>query len=238
MPNGSILCKPGPWGDVSYTPFTIAAPDDLLPVRGIEEAGTDWFFKGYTSDAVVSLFQSAGMGHDLQLRWIAPSVFHIHDNGIELTPTPDLVYSLPDDTRAKIYEVLSQFPENDSQVHFLRASDLDEHFAGSGVAPASIALFKQLCCQRGNYLMYAGLSALLGRLPSYEEKLRFVKALTRERTMLLRIHITPQSDLDALAQYWGIGQWGTDVKTIFESLSQIPTGTWMNITMVLPPLPT
>ena len=33
LPNGSVLCKPGPWRRSSYTHFTIAAPDDLLPVR-------------------------------------------------------------------------------------------------------------------------------------------------------------------------------------------------------------
>jgi hypothetical protein len=55
--------------------------------------------------------------------------------------------------------------------------------------------------------------------------------------MLLRLNITPQSDIDALAQYWGKGCWATDVRTIFQSLQAIPNGTWMSILMVLPPLP-
>ena len=32
LPSGAIPCKPGPWGELTYTSFTIAAPDDLIHV--------------------------------------------------------------------------------------------------------------------------------------------------------------------------------------------------------------
>jgi hypothetical protein len=238
LPSGSILCKPGPWGDLSYTPFTIAAPDDLLPIRAMESDGTRWFLKGYTADSFVTLLQSTSLNFDLQHQYLAPSVLHVYQDGIELTPTADLVFALPDDARTRIYTILAQFPENDSELHFMSVNSVDEHFVGSGVSSSTMALFRRLCCQRGNYLVFSGVSAILSRLPNYDDKLRFVKALTRERTMLLRLHITPKSDVDALTEYWGKGTWNTDVRTILQSLTQISDGTWMNILMVMPPLPT
>jgi hypothetical protein len=238
QPNGSILCKPGPWGDLSYIPFTIAAPDDLLPIRTLEQKGTHWFFKGYTPDSFVSFLQSTSLTPDQQHAFLVPAVFHVQPDGISLTPAPDLVISLPDSVRARFYEVLARFAENQTEIFFLHKDTIDERFSTSGVSLDTLGLFKHLSYQSGDYFLFSGLPALLSRLPDYQEKLRFVKALTRQRTMLLRLHVTPKSNIAALTEYWGKGCWSTDVETIFQSLTAIPNGTWMNILMVLPPLPT
>lgn len=237
-PNGSILCKPGPWGDLSYTPFTIAAPDVLLPIRTLEANGTRWFFKGYTPDSFVSLLQSTNLTPDQQHALLAPAVFHPQPGGISLTPPPNLVIAIPDDARAQLYQVLGQFGENENEIYFIHKDTIEERFTGSGVSLDTLALFKHLSYQSGNYFVFSGLPALLSRLPTYQQKVQFVKALTRQRTMLLRLHITPASDIQALTEYWGKGCWNTDVGTILQSLTAIRTGTWMNILMVLPPLPT
>jgi hypothetical protein len=237
-PNGATVCRPGPWGDLSFTPFTIAAPDDLLPIRSLESYGTHWFFKAYTTDKLVSLLQAINLPPDQQKALLGPDVLHVQNDGIMLTPTPDQVIALPAGARSGIYEVLAGVQENDDAVYFIPKDKLDERFNGSGVSLATLTLFKELCCDSGNYLVFSGLPALLTRLPTYPEKLHFVKALTRQETMLLRLHITPSSDITALAGYWGKGCWGTDVATVMQSLQTIPTGTWMNILMVLPPLPT
>jgi len=238
LPNGSVLCKPGPWGDLSYTPFTIAAPDDLLPVRTLEAAGTRWFFGGYTPDTFVTLLQSTSLTPDQQHALLDASVCHFLPNGVQLTPTPDLVFSLPPDAREKLYLILARSSENDAQLHYIPVDTLKERFDGTGVSQPAMDLFQRLCCQRGHYLIFSGLPALLSRIPGYDEKVHFLKALTRQRTMLLRLHITPQSDVDALTQYWGRGVWNTDVLTIIPSLTAIPDGTWMSVLMLLPPLPT
>jgi len=237
LPNSSILCKPGPWGDLSYTPFTIAAPDDLLPIRSLETEGVKWLFKGYTSDSFVTLLQSTSLKPEDQQKLLAPDVFHLQANGVLLTPSADLVMSLPTDVRDELYTILAAFTENEYQFSYVSKATLNDRFSSGDISPSTMDLFRSLCSDRGNYLMFSGLSALLSRLPSYTEKLHFVKALTSQRTMLMRLHITPQTDIDTLAEYWGKGCWDTDVRTILKSLTAIPDGTWMNILMVLPPGP-
>ena len=98
-------------------------------------------------------------------------------------------------------------------------------------------IFHQLCCDHGDYLVFAGLATMLAHLPSYEEKVNFVKALTRQRTMLLQIHQKPETDIAALANYWGKGSRSTDVRTVLESLSKVPGGAWVNVLMMIPPRP-
>src|SRR4051794_31408996 len=36
--------KPGPWGELSAAPFSIAAPEEALPVRAMAARRTHWFF--------------------------------------------------------------------------------------------------------------------------------------------------------------------------------------------------
>ena len=237
-PNGSSLCKPGPWGELAYTPFTIAAPYDILPVRTLEAQGTHWFLKGYTVDSFVTLLQSTSLTLEQRQALLDPAVLHVRPTGIELTPPPDLVISLPDDVRGALYPIIAQFAENNSGIHFIHVNTIDERFSRGDVSPDTVALFKRLCYRRGNYLMFTGVPAVLSRLPTYEKKLAFVRALTRERTMLLQLHITPKVKVDALAQYWGKGDWDSDVRTVMDSLTVIPNGAWMDILLVLPPLPT
>jgi hypothetical protein len=235
LATGSINCNPGPWGDLSYVPFTIAAPDEMLPVRGIEAAGMHWVLPGYTTDSFVSLLQSTDLRPEVQQQWLADDVFHPTADGVQLTPTPDLALSLTPAAREKIYRVLSQSPANDGELNYISTDFMAEQFAG--ISPATMAVFKQMCVVRGDYQMFAGVSAILSKIPSYEEKTLFAKALTRQRTMLLNLRITQQSDIDALEKYWDRGCWGTDLRTTLESFSKIPNGTLMNILMILPTLP-
>ena len=237
-PTGSTGCKPGPWGELAYTPFSIAAPDDLLPARAIEANGTHWFLKGYTTDGFAALLRSTSMDASQQQAWLTPAVLHSEAEGVDVTPPPEMVFSLPYDARGKIYEILARFILEDTEINVIAKETLEERFSASGVSPETVALFKRLCYARGNYLLFSGQAAILSRLPAYEEKLRLLRAITRQRTMLLRLHITPSSDIDALTRYWSKGAWDTDTRTILQSLATIPSGTWINVLMLLPPLPT
>jgi hypothetical protein len=78
---------------------------------------------------------------------------------------------------------------------------------------------------------------MLTRLPAYEEKVRFMKALTRQKTMLLRLRLTKDSDVAELSRYWGRGCWAANVRTILESVDQVPGGTFMSLMALLPPQP-
>jgi hypothetical protein len=78
---------------------------------------------------------------------------------------------------------------------------------------------------------------MLALLPDSGEKVRFVKALTRQKTMLVRLRITKDSDVTKLAEYWGRSVWAPNIRAILDGIEHIPGGTFMNIMTVLPPLP-
>ena len=79
---------------------------------------------------------------------------------------------------------------------------------------------------------------MLTQLPTYEEKVRFMKALTRQRTMLLRVRLTRNSDLATLRSYWAHGPSATNTKAFLESMIQGGSGdTFVTLMTLLPPLP-
>jgi hypothetical protein len=235
---GGLRAKPGPWGELAYTPFTIAAPEEALPVLKMEAQGTHWFFKNYSVDDLTKLFQSVDLPASQRDALMDPKVLHVRGDGIDLTPPLDVLLAFAPQARKEIYRILSKFPENGSELAFIHKSTLEDRFEGSGLSDKTIALFKDLCIEHGDYLVFAGLCSMLEQLPNYDEKVRFVKALTRQKTLLLRLRVTPESDIAALSNYWSRGSYATDIRTILESVSKIKGGAWINILIVLPPLPT
>lgn len=155
-----------------------------------------------------------------------------------VTPSSELLFELSTEARSAIYLWLARFPQNQGQLVFVPTDDADERFQQCKVTSTAAALFWKLSCPYGHYRVLAGLPTLLSSLPTYEEKAHFMKAMTRQKTLLLRVHITAESDLNALAAYWGKGYWNTDVQAMLESLARTPNGVWVDVIELLPPFPT
>ena len=227
----------GPWGELYRVPFSISAPEELIPLRTIEAGGTHWLLKNFTVSEFAHLLTSTDLPASLENAWLDPAVARVAGRDVELTPTPEMIISLPAKARQIIYRQLAQFPENGSALAYIHKTCVGERFDGSGVSPQTLALFRTLCSEHGDYLVFGGLPAMLTQLPAYEEKVRFMKALTRQKTMLLRLRLTKDSDVADLSRYWGRGPWAANVRTILESIDQVPGGTFMSLMALLPPQP-
>jgi hypothetical protein len=229
--------QPGPWGEVYYTPFTIAAPEELLPLRGLEDSGTRWVFPNSHYSDVQRLLESTGMPANLLAELMEPGVLAQNPAGMEMLPPAKTLLALPAGPRKKLYQALLQFPENRGQITFIHKDTLGDRFGGAHNGEHTLMLFKQLCCEHGDYLVFSGLSVVLAQLPTYEEKRDFMRGLTSQRTLTMRIRIKPGDDINAISSYWGKGIKGTDVRTIFESIAETPQGGTLGIITLLPPLP-
>ena len=228
---------PGPWGELSRASFTIAAPDEALPVRALAAKRTHWIFPGAMEGEVRSLLANAEVPSAMRDALLAPENVQNDGSGFDVAPSLAWLKELPDQVRKQLYRALAQTPANAGGFTYVHKESLDERFADSGVASETRELFRDLCAEEGDYLVFAGLETMLAELPVYEEKVRFLKALTRQKTMLLQLYVGPESDLNALANYWGKGSNTSDVRTKLQSLAKVKGGAWIGITLLLPPLP-
>ena len=58
---------------------------------------------------------------------------------------------------------------------------------------------------------------------------KMAKAISPISTLLMKVRVTPQSDLDALINYWGRGKRGKTLRPFLESLVRVPEGEAVNV---------
>lgn len=229
--------RPGPWGELYTVPFVIAAPAELLPVRTIEEAGTHWVFKNSTISELSNLLEAAGVPAERRSALLSPPITKEKRIDLEMAPTPDMVETLPEKAREALYRKLIQFPENRSSFYFIHKDTLTTRLEDSGISSATLALFRKFSIQQGDHLIFGGLPAMLAQIQDFDEKVRFVRALTRQKTLLIRLRVTEKTDLHALDDYWAKGVWAPNVRALLEGVNRVPGSTFTSIVPLLPPLP-
>jgi hypothetical protein len=236
FPAGHVLAKPGPWGECITVPFYISAPEETLPIAALESKGTHWIFPGYNPETLRHWLASTGVPSAIADALLDPAAITADASGVDLKPSLAALTALPRDVRSRLYKAVHNIPNNVAEISFFHEDSLDERFAGSGVSEETLSLFRQLCGQEGHYIVFSGLGAMLAQLPSHEEKVRFARALTRQKTMLFKVRVGPDSNLTALTNYWAKGPGQASDRALLESLASVKEGTWISIKNLLPPL--
>lgn len=236
--DSALPAHPGPWGMLYYTPLSISAPDELLPVRSLEARAPRWQFNGLTAGELTHTLMAFGLTAEECGRILNPANIQLLKGGVVVTPRREDVIALNPQVRREVYKYLARFQENAINYAFIPAEVAEQRMANCGVSPATIALTRQWSCPYGRYLIYFSFPCMLSSIPDYEDKVRLMKAMSMQSTYLLRLHITPQTDINALHGYWGRACWALDTKAFMRALADVQGGTWLDIVELLPPLPT
>jgi hypothetical protein len=88
--------------------------------------------------------------------------------------------------------------------------------------------------RQGGYLLFADLQAVAREIPDQSELLRLTKALLRERTTLVKLHVQRGDDVEQLVAYWGRGSREDYVRPLLESLARLHRGQQVDIVHLLP----
>ena len=105
----------------------------------------------------------------------------------------------------------------------------------SGLLPTSVELLKSLLYPHGSsLLLFADFEPAVRRLPDEHERRQFMKAVSRKETLLARVKIDADTDVEALANYWGVGGRRKDLVPFLTSLRRIEKGCKLNIVYLLP----
>jgi hypothetical protein len=168
-----------------------------------------------------------------------PAIREVSDAGIAVHPPDHLVESLSAEARAAIYNLLGGLPGNSLQQEpfRFRADMVDEWFADAGISEAAVARVRGLLYPRGNALLFSDPNLVLPLLPTARERVTLIKTLARKSTLLLKLRIRPDSDIEALAAYWSTGRRRKDVKPLLRSLSRHPDGLTLDVVHLLPRFP-
>lgn len=234
-----MRAKPGPWGEMQYSRIVIEPPEALIITAQSTARPAVWTFPGYNGETLTAFWGALPLDARQRLQIMDQNNWVILPDGIQVRPGPEFQLGLSPETRAQIYSTLAAFAENPDQndPFRFRADAAAEWFADSGLKPDTIAQVQRLLYRRGSSLLFSDLNLVLPKIPTLHERTRLIKTLARKSTLMVKLRIRPDSDIDALDRYWGLGQRAKDIKPLLQSVAQEGKGASIDIIHLLPRLP-
>jgi hypothetical protein len=128
----------GPWGRLELTPFLLEKPSEMLPDAAAPLQPTRWHFAARTRDQTIAFLQSCSLTVTQFTALTASNVLVAGTEECWVIPTPDVVLSLNQPSRERIYAELEKSPQNVAQRHpfSIRAQHGQEHLLGEVVEQA------------------------------------------------------------------------------------------------------
>jgi hypothetical protein len=158
--------------------------------------------------------------------------------GCDVAPPLPLLSRIGASQRAGLYEDVLASPVDASFPIFRRlAVDTELWTRGAGLAPETKSALADLSFRRGDLVFFADLALLCSRISDRAERARLVAALGRTASLVVRLKVGPDSDLDALGRYWGVGGREPEVRPLLEAASRVPGGGSIDVTHLLPIVP-
>jgi len=240
LPDHATSLRPGPWGNLETIPIRIAPPEEYLPIASLQEHGRRWNFVGYSPEMVSALFATLDLSSSQKAELLDITHWKQDSQGISIEPSSDLVFSLSTSARKAIYNALLQIPASGvrSVTAYFRVDRFDEIFAQSGLSKEVVENVKRLSFPHGHLLFFCDAAWVLEKIESYDEKVLFLRTIIGKSTLLMRLHVMPDTNINSLLNYWTKAAWGKDVKPMLESLAKIPGGARLSLVHLLPPMPT
>ncbi len=231
-------CRPGPWGNIMLTRISIEMPNELVFFDAEGPPAVQWFVGGCNRPQALERFRQAGLTAEQFEQLSDPTIWREEPPGAWATPPESLVLDLSPAARAHIYNQLAVFPENEAQrsAFTYRPEMLDERIEDSGLQAETIERFRKMLYPRGKSLLFADTIPLLRQLTGEEAKRRFIKTVSRKNTVLAKLRVDEQTDVDALVRYWGVGGRSKDLRSLLESLSRVEGGCYIDVVHLLPAL--
>ena len=232
--------KPGPWGELEYFRILIEPPEQIISIDNTTPDPIRWTFKDYTPTALETLWREAGLNAAQQKALIDPAWRTQEPGAIVIRPTREFVIGLSPQARAKIYGALAAFSENGSQFSpfRLRADAAVAWLDDSGLSPATIALTRKMFYERGTgTVFFSDEDVVLPTLESPSERVKFLKTLARKSALMVQLRVRPDSDVEAIARYWGHSRRAKDLRPFLQSIARRPGGGTIDIVHLLPTVP-
>lgn len=233
-----FIGNPGPWGELEYARITVEPPDDFLGPDLHPFSPTDWVFPGRSLDQVRTFLAGCDLTADQRATLFSTAAaWSTEASNVVVTPGTRLILELSTKARTQIYAELGESELNLLHAHpyTFRDGGFEDWFRNSGLSPATLEQMRRLVYHRGEATCFTDLPEVIGLIPTRAEQRRLLKTLWRNSTVIMKLRVRPDSDVDALAAYWSRGWHVKDVRALLESLTRVPGSITVDVAHLLPP---
>jgi hypothetical protein len=225
-----------PWGELKTFDVDLEQPEEYIAFEMDTNRVPTWVFAKMTPDQVRALMQSCGLASNQIEHALSPALVSVTSSNTVIKPDDELVLSLPAQTRAKFYGELSKNPAN----HYMEfpfyfpGETFEARLGKSQLDPALVSKVRQLLYARGSDQCFSDYELVLRSAASEPERLRLVKALSRQSAVLARLRIRPDTDIDKVLGYWDRGIQVKNIRPLLESVKRLPDGGSVSLLYLLP----
>ncbi|MEY2410056.1 MAG: hypothetical protein QOF48_2726 [Verrucomicrobiota bacterium] len=226
-----------PWGDLQITPMVLDRPDEFFDGKTAAPSEIRWCFPGHTPEQLTQLICSCDLTEGQKSALLNTNRWQLGTNGWRIWPPREVVTGMCESAREKIYSILARCPENPQCFPFTCREDrFGEMFEGCELSSEKVALVRKLCYRKSGLLYFADAQLFELSFSSNETRCLF-KTLLRVPTMLVKVRVEADSDINALIDYWDFGGRAQDLRPLLHALSRMPGGGSINVSYFLPPVP-
>jgi len=238
---GSVSAAPvrvpgqGPWGQLDYTEIELERPDETLVTDGTPVPPTSWFFENRTERQVLDLFRTNGLSDEQQAKLTNKHHWTYLTNGWLVEPPRETVRGLGAVGRQAIYVELKNSLRNPFHVHpfYIGPEKFESWLEDTCLPEDKRDLFKSLTYVSRDKVCFSDYE-VMESLCSVDERKCLAKAVSRHSSLLVRLRVGRNSDIEALVRYWGRGGRSRAIKPFLQSLTRTPGGTAVAISYFFP----
>jgi hypothetical protein len=200
-----------------------------------------WSFPASMKAELPSLLQKLGLEQVLVSRLLSPSNMAVDGDRVHLLPTAAEVEELPTLTRTALYTELAKYPDNEYCVDpvLIVGASVSDWYRTSKLRPELVSKIEKLSYLRGETIAFSDIPVILNYAQSDLEARQIFKACTRTRSLMVRIQVNKNTNVEQLLNYWsfGVGIRRKDVEPIIQSIIESETLSDLPLSHMLPALP-
>lgn len=217
-----FYATPGPWGTLRCAYIYLEAPKHLMDNFPLPNSRPSWVFPEAEKENMIHLLKSTGFTDDLINTLFDPKVATITEGNIFLFPSADMLLGITPENRRVIYTTLSKYQENEFHVDpvLIIGQDVKDWYRTSKLRPEIVSVIEKLTYKRGETTAFSDISLLLNYAQSDTEAKSIFKAMTRTRSIMVKIEVDRNTNVEQLVNYWtlGMGLRRKDVEPLVQSI--------------------
>jgi len=228
----------GPWGQLIIRDIELERPAEFLTEEVANPKPEIWRFNGLKADSVKSLLAQKGLSAAQVTAVFAAGAVREDNSGTQIKPPNNFLISLNAKTRQQLYLGLAGMGVNMyiDYPYIFPSADIESIFASTQLNSEDVVLLKKLVYQNADAVQLSDYDALLGSIPTMPRRVALARALSRQPAVFAGLVITPNTDIDKLAAYWGNvpNVRFTDIRPLMEALKALPEGGNLSLFYLLP----
>ncbi len=196
--------NPGPWGRLRCAYIYLEAPKSLMENFPLPSSHPRWGFAESMKDQLPELFKSANLSQSMITALLDPKTLITADGNVYVFPAIADLMAMTPESRSLIYTELAKNQVNEYQVDpvLIVGQEIKEWFRTSKLRPETIALIEQLSYKRGETTAFSDVSVLMNSATSDADARAMFKAMTRTRSILVKLEVDHDSNVAELSHYW------------------------------------